>query len=145
MKLEKVILSVIAIIVGLIAAAIAFYLYQMTKALPETDNKPISVNNTINTPTPTPNDDNFLTVDNPKDESVFDTKTIKVSGKTMPNSTVIVSTEGNSQVVTPAQNGDFSLNETIGEGTSVLTITAIFPNGDEKQIMRTVTYTTSNF
>lgn len=145
MKLEKVILSVIAIIVGLIAAAIAFYLYQMTKTLPETDNKPISVNNTINTPTPTPNDDNFLTIDNPKDESVFDTKTIKVSGKTMPNSTVIVSTEGNSQVVTPAQNGDFSLNETIGEGTSVLTITAIFPNGDEKQIMRTVTYTTSNF
>lgn len=144
MKLEKVILSVIAIIVGLIAAAIAFYLYQMTKTLPESSNKPITINS-ANTPTPTPNDDNFLTVDSPKDESVFDTKTIKISGKTIPNSTIVVSTENNNQVVNPAQNGDFSLNETIGEGTSIIQVTAIFPNGNEKQVSRTVTYTTSSF
>jgi hypothetical protein len=144
MKKEKIILSLGAVIVGLIAAGVAFYLYQMTKTIPPSKNQTISVKSEIS-PTPTLNTENFLTIENPKDESVFDTKKITISGKTMPNTTIIVSTEINDQVVNPAANGNFTLDTTIDNGTNLIQITAIFPNGEEKKMTRTVTYSTESF
>jgi hypothetical protein len=144
MKAEKVILSTIAVIVGLIAAGIAFYLYQMTKTLPPDKTQTLSVKSQI-TPSPTPNNENFLTLENPKDESVVNSKIINISGKTTAKTTIIVSTENNDQVITPADNGDFTLSDTIGDGTNMIQITAVFPNGEEKKVIRTVTYSTENF
>ena len=144
MKAEKLILSLVAIIVGLIAAGIAFYLYQMTKTLPPSKNQTLSIKPEI-TPTPTPNNENFLTIENPKDEEVFDKKTITISGKTTPKSNIIVSSENNDQVVTPSETGEFTLTVSIEAGTNIIQITAIFPNGEEKKVTRTVTYTTENF
>ncbi len=144
MKAEKVILSLVAVIVGLIAAGVAFYLYQMTKTVPLAKNQPLTVKTQI-TPTPTPNNENFLTVENPKDESVVNTKTITITGKTSPKATIIVSTETSDQVVVPASNGDFTLSDTISDGTNMIQITAVFPDGEEKKVIRTVTYSTENF
>lgn len=144
MKAEKVILSFVAVIVGLVAAGIAFYLYQMTKTIPPEKNQTIAVKTKVS-PTPTPRNENFLTVENPKDESVSANKTINISGKTIPNSTIIVSTENNDQVVTPSGNGDFTLSTTVGEGTNLIQITSVFPNGEEKKVLRTVTYSTESF
>ncbi len=142
MKVEKVVLSIVAIFVGLIAAGVAFYLYQMTKTIPIKD-QTLSIKSQI-TPSPTP-DQNFLTVENPKDESVTATKTITVSGKTMPGSTIIVSTDTDDQVVTPAEDGSFTLKALIDSGTSIVQITSVFPNGEEKKATRTVTYSTESF
>ena len=147
MKKEKIILSAIAVIVGLIAAGIAFYLFQMTKTIPPTSNQTLTIKSQI-TPTSTPsadNKENFLTVDNPKDESVTDNKTINISGKTNPKSTIIITTENNDQVVTPAANGNFTLSGTIDSGTNLVQITSVFPNGEEKKVIRSVTYSTENF
>lgn len=144
MKAEKVILSLVAVIVGLIAAGVAFYLYQMTKTIPPEKNKTLSVKSQI-TPTPTPNNENFLNVEGPKDESVVNNKTITISGKTSPKATIIVSTENSDQVVVPATNGDFTLSDTIGNGTNMIQITAVFPSGEEKKVIRTVTYSTESF
>lgn len=144
MKAEKIILSLVAVIVGLIAAGIAFYLYQMTKTIPPSKKETISIKNQIS-PTPTPNNQNFLTVENPKDESVTDTKTVTISGKTEPGATIIVSTENSDQVVNAAGNGDYTLTTTIGSGTNVIQITAVFTNGEEKKVTRTVTYSTESF
>jgi hypothetical protein len=63
----------------------------------------------------------------------------------MPNTTIIVSTEINDQVVNPAANGNFTLDTTIDNGTNLIQITAIFPNGEEKKMTRTVTYSTESF
>lgn len=144
MKAEKVILSFIAIVVGLIAAGIAFYLYQMTKTIPVEKKPTIAVKSHI-TPSKAPSNENFLTVENPKDESVHTNKTITISGKTTPKSTVIISTNSNDQVVTTASNGDFTLTDTINDGTSLIRITSVFPDGEEKTLTRTVTYSTESF
>lgn len=144
MRAEKIILSLVAIIVGLGAAGVAFYLYQMTKTVPASKTQGISIQNQI-TPTPTPNTRNFLTVENPKDESVSSSKTITISGKTEPGATIIVSTENNDQVVNAASNGDFTLTNAIDSGTNVIQITAVFTNGEEKKVIRTVTYSTESF
>ncbi len=144
MKAEKVVLSFVAVLVGLIAAGIAFYLYQATRTVPPPQTKPITI-----APSPTPaflsDKDHLLKIDNPKNEGVFDKKLITVSGKTVTGSAIIVSTEDNDQVVTPASNGDFTLTATIPDGTSIMMIKSIFPDGTEKKESRTVTFSTESF
>lgn len=144
MKAEKVILSFVAIFVGLIAAGIAFYLYQLTKTIP-TDKPNSSTISAKLTPSPTPDNTYFLSVDSPTDEQVFSKQVVPVSGKTVPGSTIIVSTEDGDQVVTPATNGNFSLTQSIPDGTTLMQITAIFPNGEEKKVTRSVTFSTESF
>jgi len=144
MKAEKVILSVVAIIVGLIAAGVAFYLYQMTKTVPAQKTETLSIKSQ-NTPTPTPNSEYFLIVESPKDESVVTNKSIAISGKTSPKATVLVSTEVDDQVITPASDGSFTLNTAIENGTTIIQVTSVFPNGEEKKVTRTVTYSTESF
>jgi hypothetical protein len=144
MKAEKVILSIFAIIVGLIAAGVAFYLYQMTKTIPVPEKNALTVKSQA-TPIPTPNNQNFLTIESPKDESVVGNKKITISGKTIPGSTIIISTDSNDQVVPSATDGSFTLSEIIGEGTNLIQITSVLPSGEEIKISRTVTYTTETF
>ena len=145
MKAEKIILSIVAVFVGLIAAGIAFYLYQMTKTLPPSKTQTLAIKTSSAPPTPTPNNSYFISIDTPKDEEVFDTKTISISGKTVKDSTVVVSSESTDQVVKPASNGNFSLTMPIDDGTTLLHITAIYPNGEEKSVTKTVTYSTETF
>jgi hypothetical protein len=116
----------------------------MTKTLPPSKQETLSIKSEI-TPTPTPNNEYFLTIENPKDEAVVNSKSVTISGKTSPNATIIVSTATNDQVVTPAENGNFTLNDTIGNGTNLIQITAVFPTGEEKTETRTVVYTTESF
>ncbi|MBI5123378.1 hypothetical protein HZA75_05985 [Candidatus Roizmanbacteria bacterium] len=143
MKAERVILSFVAVIIGLIAAGGAFYLYQMTKVVPDKE-KVLSLVPKIAV-SPTPDNANLLSVDSPKDEEVFDKKVITISGKTRGDATILVTSEDNDQVVKPAANGNFSITQNILNGTTILHITAIFPNGEENTITRTVTFSTENF
>ena len=142
MKSERIILSLIALFVGLLVAGGAFYIYQMTQQLPQDKSDTITIKSH---PTPTPNSNDFLVIDSPKDEGLIDRKTITVSGKTIPGSTIIVSSESDDQVVKPAPTGTFSVTVTIDTGVNILSITAIFPDGTEKTIMRTITFTTEDF
>ncbi len=143
MKAERVILSFVAVIIGLIAAGVAFYLYQMTKIVPDND-KTISLMPKISV-SPTPDGSNLLSVDSPTDEQVLNKKTITITGKTRKDATIIVTTEDSDQVVKPADNGNFSITQTIPGGTTLLHITAVFPNGEEQTITRTITFSTENF
>ena len=143
MKAERVILSFVAVIIGLIAAGVAFYLYQVTKVVPDRD-KTISLMPKISV-SPTPDSANLLSIDTPTDEQVFDKKTITITGKTRKDATIIVTTEDSDQVVTPAANGNFTITQTIPGGTTLVHITAVFPNGEEQTITRTVTFSTENF
>ncbi|MEK7571303.1 MAG: hypothetical protein AAB553_03430 [Patescibacteria group bacterium] len=145
MKAEKVVLSFIAILVGLVAAGGAFYFYQMTRTLPAGEDNPITTTKTKITPSPTPDKGNILTINSPKEEEVFDKKIITVNGKTAADATVIVTAEAVDQIVKPSTDGSFSLTQTIPDGTTIIYITAIFPNGEEKQIAKTVTYTSETF
>jgi hypothetical protein len=144
MRAEKVVLSFVAVLVGLIAAGIAFYLYQATRTVPASQTKPLAVAPTPTATQPT-DEEHLLQIDNPKDESVSDKKLITISGKTVKGSTIVITTEDGDQVVKPADNGNFTTTQSIPDGTSLLYITAIFPDGSEKKETRTVTFSTESF
>lgn len=144
MKAEKVILSFVAVFVGLIAAGVAFYLYQSSNVIPKNEPKPAAVQ-TETQPTPEVTDTNILTVDEPKDETVSTKKSITIKGKSVKGAIITVSTTEGDQVVQPADNGDFTLTQTIPDGTTILQFSAIFPDGTEKRLERTVTFSTENF
>ena len=143
MKAEKIILSFIAILIGLLVAGGAFYLYQSTKVVPETNKKIIST--ALLSSTPTPSDTSFITLDNPKDESVTTKRTVLISGKTKSDATIIVSSEESDQVAKPASDGGFSLTHSVGDGTNIISITAVFADGSEKTIHRTITVSSEGF
>lgn len=145
MKAERVILSFIAVVIGLIAAGVAFYLYQSTKVLPANEAQPLEKKQKTIAVSPTPDNANLLTISSPKDEEIFDKKVISITGKTRPDATVVVTTESNDDVIKPAANGDFSVTETIPNGTTIMYITAIFPNGEEQTVKRTVSFSTEQF
>jgi hypothetical protein len=145
MKAEKILLSFVAVLVGLVAAGFAFYFYQSTKTIAPEESVPVATNNQPTPPPPTQPDSNVLTVDAPKDEEVFDKKVIPIKGKSVKDATITISTQESDQVVKPADNGEFTLTQAIPDGTSIIQITAIFPDGQEKKVTRTVTYTTESF
>lgn len=144
MKAEKVILSFVAVFVGLIAAGVAFYLYQSSKGVSPDQTKPVIIT-TQPTPATQNADADIFTVDEPKDESVSTKQALTITGKTVKGAVITVSTDDADQVVQPADNGDFTLTQTIPSGTSILHFSAIFPDGTEKQLDRIVTYSTENF
>ncbi|MBP9719001.1 MAG: hypothetical protein KBD46_00890 [Candidatus Levybacteria bacterium] len=141
MKTEKIVISFIAIFIGIVVAGIAFYIYQSTKVVPPSQTKTVS----ITPPTPTPKATIYLTLSAPLEGEVFDKKVITVSGKTVPGSLVILSTDVSDQVVSPTSVGDFSSTVTIGENGNTLTVTAIAPNGEQITQTRTVTFSTESF
>ena len=142
MKTERIILSLIALFVGLLVAGGAFYIYQMTQQIPQDKSDTITIKSHA---TPTPNSNNYLVIDAPKDEDLTDRKTITISGKTLPGSTVVISTESDDQVVKPTATGTFNSTQTIDDGVNILSITSVFPDGTEKTVNRSITYTTENF
>lgn len=141
MKTEKIVISFIAVFVGIVVAGIAFYIYQSTKVISPNKTKTVS----ITPPTPTPKATIYLTLSSPQDGEVFDKKVITVSGKTVPGSLVVISTDIGDQVISPSSVGDFSTTVTIGDGGNTLSITAIAPNGEQATQTRTVTFSTESF
>lgn len=141
MKQERVILSFIMVLIGLLVAGVAFYFYQSTKVVkPSTD---ISTNSI--TPTPSINPAFFLIVNEPKDESISDKKTVKISGKTDPGATVAILTVSDQQIVQPSSQGDFTTTISIDSGTNYIKIQAIAKTGETLTVQRVVSYTTEDF
>lgn len=134
------ILSAFAIVVGLLVALSAFYLYQRTKQIDTQKIKPISI-----VPTPTPKPSVFLKIDEPGDEKVFDKKIISVSGKTVSGAIILILSENSEEVLNPTLNGDFTTTITLENGQNLIQITAIGPDGQDSTVERTVTYSTESF
>ncbi|MEK7092788.1 MAG: hypothetical protein AAB907_04135, partial [Patescibacteria group bacterium] len=70
---------------------------------------------------------------------------VTVSGNTAKEAIIIISANTNDEVVTPAQNGNFTTTLSIQDGQNILEITAIFPNGQEVVETRTITYSAETF
>ncbi len=147
MKTERIVLSFIAVLIGILVAAGAFYFYQTTKLVPTPKKQDNPANNqpSAGVIKPTPPSSVFLAVDSPKDEDVVDNKSLTVSGKTVPDAVIIITTAIADATITPATNGNFTTNITLDDGTNQIEITAIAPNGDETRVTRSVTYSTENF
>ncbi|MBI2031831.1 MAG: hypothetical protein HYT08_04435 [Candidatus Levybacteria bacterium] len=141
MKKERILLSFIATLIGILVTAIAFYFYQSTKTTPASKGKTI----TIATPTPTPKPSIFLNILKPDDESVVSKKVITVSGNTAADATVIILTPIDEVLAIPTSNGDFSTTVDIDDDQNIIEITAIRPNGEEAKVQKNVTYSLEEF
>ncbi len=137
MKTERIIVSFFAIIVGLTAAGGAFYFYQKNANAPQS--KTLS---SLVSPAPTPDITHLLTVISPTDGLVTNNKTITLTGTATNNSTVLISTENDDQIVKASTSGNFTAQVSLPSGTSVIRITAIFPGGEEKHVSQTITSST---
>ena len=141
MKTERVILSFIAVVVGILVTGMAFYLYQGAKKSPSQPVKTITLEN----PTPTPAQNVLLSIKSPNDESVVSKKIISVEGTSEKDATITIVTPVDQEVLTPASNGNFSTTVNIDDGGNFVEITAISANGQETKIVRTVTFSTEDF
>jgi len=141
MKQERVILSFIMVLIGLLVAGAVFYFYQSGK-------KNLQQSQGLISPTPAVEKSTkkiFLNLTSPDDEVLVKNKTLTVSGKTNPDATVIIITKSDQQVLKTNGQGDFNTNVTLETDQNLITIISILPGGENKQIQKTVTYSTSNF
>jgi hypothetical protein len=142
MKQERVILSFIMVLIGLLVAGSIFYFYQFSKKTPSTHQTPIIINPT---PTPAKVSTLLLKITNPVDESVVNNKSLSVTGKTDPKATVLVITSSDQKVLKPDSQGKFNTSITLNTDQNLITVISVLPNGESKIAKLTVTYSTSNF
>nr|MBI5455882.1 hypothetical protein [Candidatus Levybacteria bacterium] len=140
MKQERVILSFIMVVIGLLVAGVGFYFYQTTKIVSTNSSALIKP-----TPTETPKSTIFLSINTPTNEEVVSSKTLIVSGKTIPEATVVIVTNSDQLVIKPSSQGDFSTTITLGNDQNLIRIHALSPNGEIATVEKTVTYSTSSF
>jgi|WetSurMetagenome_2_1015567.scaffolds.fasta_scaffold407275_2 hypothetical protein len=143
MKKEKLILSFIAVLFGLLVAGISFYFFQNTKTPISNKNNTKIISISPITPTPAPTIS--LILDKPKDEEVVDSKVLAVTGKTQSNAVITIITDSSEDVITPSETGQFSTTVNLDEGQNILEVISIAPNGESVSIKKTVTYSTEEF
>lgn len=141
MKKEKIILSISALIIGILVAVTVFFLYQSTKKIKPEEIKTI----TINDPSPTPSSGLFLTIDRPGDEEVVDQRTLTISGKTIPDAKIVILTQSNEEAAVPTKDGNFSTDILLDQNENIIEISSIAPNGEIVKVKRVVIYSTEDF
>lgn len=141
MSKEKIILSSVAVLVGLAVAGAAFYFYQGTKTLTPSEQK----SQAVIKPTPSPTPSVTLVLNEPQDEKVYDNRVVKISGKTDPDAYIVILMPNDYDVLTPSGTGDFSTTMTIENGTTLIQVTAVAKNGDTNTKELTVNYSTESF
>jgi len=141
MKQERVILSFIMVIIGLLVAGVAFYIYQGTKS-----GSSSKTSISVASPTPTPITASvYLNVDSPINESIVDNKTVTISGKTTPGATIVIITNSDQKVIAPSGVGDFSTTVIINNGANLIRVTSFGPDGQSETTQRTITYSLEDF
>lgn len=143
---ERIIIVFVAVIIGLVLTTVGYLLYQSfnSPVAPKSPAKPITDILSSSSPTPDPNN-LYVTLIDPKNESITDKRTITVKGKTNPGNTVVLSSNQEDIVATPADNGTFSTSITINAGANILIARAVSPNGEEVQEEYSVTFVSEDF
>jgi hypothetical protein len=138
---ERLVIVLVAAAIGIIVTTLIFFLYQQTKSIPSKSTN-ISA---VNEPAPTPANSQYLTIDQPQDESVSDRRSIQIKGRTNPGSTIIVTTNQEDSVAKPTADGNFAVTVTIDAGSNMIVTRSIAANGEEAQDIRVITFTTEEF
>lgn len=138
---ERIVIIFIAVTLGLLATTLGFFLYEASKPA-----KQIA-------PTPTPqnkilkniNEKITLTLSEPNDEKVVENRTIRVRGKTDPGNIIIVSSNQEDVVAKPTSLGDFTVSLSIDAGVNKLIIQAITPEGEKREVVQTISFSSEEF
>jgi hypothetical protein len=84
-----------------------------------------------------------LTLTSPEDEAFTSTNTITVSGKTTPSATVVLTYEGEEQILQADLAGNFSTTVNLIAGYNQITATSFDKSGQSSSQSITVTYSTA--
>lgn len=142
MKTEKIVLSFIAVLIGVLVAAAAFYLYQSTKIVKTSQIKQATEKVT---PTPAAKPTFSFSVETPTEGKVVDKRAIQLSGKANSDAILVVSTDDEDKIVVPTISGTFTTTVNLTDGENLIRITAFLPNGQETTIKKVVTFTSESF
>src|SRR3989338_2530464 len=101
MAKERLILSFVAILAGLIVASSIFYFYQQkTQSVSKNDSPAPSA--------PVQNGQTALIIESPENESITDKKTVEVVGIATPNSLILISADTKDYIFLAKDDGSFT-------------------------------------
>lgn len=139
MKKERLILAFVAIAAGLIVASSIFYFYQNKRAPSVFPNQPSQA-----TPSAT-NGRPVLEIINPQDELITDSKTVEITGKSLPKALIVINANSNDYVVTAENDGTFTQKIALADLENIISITAYTENGVSETKELTIIYSTEEF
>ena len=96
--------------------------------------------NTFPTAMPVEKPQLFLTLESPSEETMAVNGAVLVKGKTLPDTSVMLFTEGDDDAVQSDIEGNFEGVVMLAKGSNTLTVTAIGVEGDETSQTVTITY-----
>lgn len=140
---ERLIIIIIAIIAGLFITSAGFLIYQSTKK--GNDNTAPKKTAISNSSTPQSQNNLFVKIIEPSDESLVTKRTLSIKGTTNPGNIIIISTNLQDVTAKPTADGNFSVTVDISAGANVIIARSIAPNGDSVEDKKTVTYSTEEF
>lgn len=136
----------LAVIIGLILALIiAGGIYRAKTAIEQFDPKsllPTKVEDIDSNPDQKEANKLFVELDSP-DNAVTDTPDYVISGKTLPDTYIAITTEGTDHLIVPSDTGVFSQKVTLIKGANNLTVTVFTSSGDKVEATLSVVYTTA--
>jgi uncharacterized protein YpmB len=142
---ERIIIVFVAVVIGLVITTVGYLLYQSFQNPISQD--PENTPQTVSQPTlsPTPDMSFYVTLSEPKNESLTDKRTITVKGNTNPGNTVVISSNQDDVVAEPKDDGTFSTTITINAGSNIIIARAMNASGDVVEQSTVVTFVAEDF
>lgn len=144
---ERIVIVFIATLLGLLLTTAGYFIYQTATSYSQktsADNSPINLQ-AQNDNAEKERQEEALSISSPTDEAVVDKRTLEITGKTYAENTVVISSNNEDVVGTPARDGNFSITITIDAGVNKIVTRSISPDGEEIVDERIVTYSTEEF
>ena len=137
---------VFAIIIGLILGGIILFGFQIANQSAKEAASPATQSGQVTSATPTPTIAmSNLTLTEPENHAVVNTSTIKISGKTKPNSSIAIESETDDALLTADSTGSFSADFKLGGGENLIRITALLPDEKTESLEISIVYSTAKF
>lgn len=140
---------VLAIIVGLfIGGVITFGMYRAKQAVDSASPKPefVAIESQTDTfGTEQTDVSQGIIINEPEDESLVRSASLRITGRTTPNASVAVLLEDSEVITFADEQGNFSATVTLVTGSNILIIRSLTDSGQTSEVSRTIVYSTNEF
>lgn len=147
MKKEVLLAIIIGITLGLII--MAGVKFNSLKSIITGNEKQTTIADAVSpvptsTITPTPESNLTISILSPENESIIETSSVELTGKTSPLSTVVIIAEEDEIILQSGAQGEFETSVDLIGGENIIEITAYDSKGGEVKTDLTLTYTTAD-
>lgn len=146
MKKEIILAVIIGLIVGLV---ITFGVYRAQQAVQQNVSTNAIITETIASPQASPqlqqtSSTDAFTLTEPADEALVSEPSIRMTGQTIPNATIVILGGSKETIGSSDSRGNFSIPHTLQVGSNILTVRVLSDAGETKEVVRTVIYSTAD-